>query len=81
MPEPKVYAFSQHIGTLWVTHDTNVHKLGRSWASIRPSWLRMINGKVVPTTKVIAGLARELNSDRFISKSWRTRSNREPPGR
>jgi hypothetical protein len=28
MPKFKVYAFSQHIGNLCVTHDTNVHKLG-----------------------------------------------------
>jgi hypothetical protein len=26
MPKLKVYAFSQHIGNLCVTHDTNVHK-------------------------------------------------------
>jgi hypothetical protein len=28
MPKLKVYAFSQHIGNLCVTHDTKVHKLG-----------------------------------------------------
>jgi hypothetical protein len=59
MPKPKVYAFSQHIGNLCVTHDTNVHKLGIDPAEL----LRMINSRVVPTDQVIAGLARELNSD------------------
>jgi hypothetical protein len=28
MPKLKVYAFSQHIGNLCVTHGTKVHKLG-----------------------------------------------------
>jgi hypothetical protein len=28
MPEPKVYEFSKHIGTLRVRKDINVYKLG-----------------------------------------------------
>jgi hypothetical protein len=63
MPESKVYAFSQHIGTLCVTHDTNVHKLGAKLGIDPAELLRMINGKVVPTKQVIQGLARELSSD------------------
>jgi hypothetical protein len=62
MPEP-VYAFSQHIGTLCVTHDTNVHKLGAKLGIDPAELLKMINGKMVPTTKAIQGLARELGSD------------------
>jgi hypothetical protein len=51
MPEPKVYAFSQHIGTLCVTHDTNVHKLGIDPAGL----LRMINGRPSASKAVVAG--------------------------
>jgi transcriptional regulator with XRE-family HTH domain len=58
-----VYAFSQHICTLCVTHDTNVHKLGAKLGIDPAELLRMFNGRVVPTDQVIAGLARELNSD------------------
>jgi transcriptional regulator with XRE-family HTH domain len=62
MNEP-VYAFSQHVGTLCVTHDTNVHKLGAKLGIDPAELMRMFNGRVVPTDQVIAGLARELNSD------------------
>ena len=33
MPKLKVYAFSQHIGNLCVTHGTKVHKLGAKLGS------------------------------------------------
>jgi hypothetical protein len=62
MPD-KVYGFSQHLGTLCVTHDTNVHKLGAKLGIDPGELLRMINGKVVPTRAVIQGLAKELDSD------------------
>jgi transcriptional regulator with XRE-family HTH domain len=62
MPD-NVYAFSQHIGTLCVTHDTNVHKLGAKLGFDPGELLRMINGKVVPTRAVIQGLAKALDSD------------------
>jgi hypothetical protein len=62
MPD-KVYAFSQHIGNLCVTHDTNAHKLKANLGIDPAELLRMFNGRVVPTDQVIAGLARELNSD------------------
>lgn len=69
MPEPKVYAFSQHIGALRVTRETNVHKLGAKLGVNPRELLRMINGKVVPTKAVITGLARELDSDvRYLEK-------------
>jgi transcriptional regulator with XRE-family HTH domain len=59
----KVYDFSQHIGTLCVTHNTNVHKLSAKLGIDPAELLRMFNGRVAPTDQVIAGLARELNSD------------------
>jgi hypothetical protein len=36
----------------------------------------MINGRVVATKEVIAGLANELNATRLIFESWRVRSRR-----
>jgi hypothetical protein len=62
MPD-KVYGLSQHLGTLCVTHDTNVHKLGAKLGIDPGELLRMINGKVVPTKAVIEGLAKQLDSD------------------
>jgi hypothetical protein len=56
MPESKVYAFSQHIGTLCVTHDTNVHKLGAKLGIDPAELLRMINRKVI---KLIAVFLRD----------------------
>jgi hypothetical protein len=38
--------------------------------------LRMFNGKMVPTKAVIEGLAKELDSDPAIFKSWLTRWRR-----
>jgi hypothetical protein len=63
MPPPKVYTFSQHIGALCVTRDTNVYKLGAKLGIEPMELLRMINGKVAPTKAALAGLARELDSD------------------
>jgi transcriptional regulator with XRE-family HTH domain len=62
MPD-KVNAFSQHIGTLCVTHDTNVHELGAKLGIDPAELLRMFNGRAVPTKQVITGLANELNTD------------------
>jgi hypothetical protein len=51
-----VYAFSQHIGTLCVTHDTNVNKLATKLGIDPAELLRMFNGKMVPTKAVIEGI-------------------------
>jgi len=66
MPEPKVYQFSKHIGALCVTGGTDVFKLGGKLGIDPMELLRMITGKAVPTKVVIAGLARELDSGRFV---------------
>jgi transcriptional regulator with XRE-family HTH domain len=62
-PAMPPYTFSTHVGALCVTRDTNVHKLGEKLGIDPMELLRMINGKVVPTKQVIAGLSRELDSD------------------
>jgi hypothetical protein len=49
MNEP-VYAFSQHIGTLCVTHDTKVDKLGAKPGVDPAELLRMFNGRA-PASK------------------------------
>jgi hypothetical protein len=69
MPESKVYEFSKYIGTLCVTRDTNVHKLGEKLGVDPMELLRMINGRAVPTKAVVQGLAKALDSDvRFLEK-------------
>jgi hypothetical protein len=46
-----------------------VFKVGAKLGIDLTELLRMINGKVVPTKQVIAGLARELDSDvRYLEK-------------
>ena len=69
MTEPKVYEFSKHIGALCVRANTNVHKLGEKLGIDPMELLRMINGRSIPTKAVIAGLAKELDSDpRYLEK-------------
>jgi hypothetical protein len=69
MPEPKVYEFSKHIGALCVRANKNVHTLGEKLGIDPMLLLRMINGKEVATKAVIAGLAKELDSDpRYLEK-------------
>jgi hypothetical protein len=58
MPDP-VDEFSKHIGTLCVTRDNDIYKLGVETMHL----LTTINGWVVPTKAVIAGLARKLDSE------------------
>jgi hypothetical protein len=62
MPEPKVYAFSQHIGALCVTRDTNLHKLGAKLGIDPMELLRMINGTVRRPRRSSPGLAKELDA-------------------
>jgi hypothetical protein len=63
MPEPKVYEFSKHIGALCARRGTNEQILGAKLHIDPMELLRMINGCAVPTKPVIAGLAKELDSD------------------
>jgi hypothetical protein len=69
MPERKDYEFSRHIGALCVRANTNVVMLGKKLGIDPVELLRMFNGYVVPSKAVIAGLARELDSDvRYLEK-------------
>jgi hypothetical protein len=63
MPEPKAYEFSKHIGALCVRANKNVHTLGVKLGVEPMQLLDMITGRVMPTRAVIAGLAKELDSD------------------
>jgi transcriptional regulator with XRE-family HTH domain len=63
MPGAKVYEFSKHIGALCASRGTGVYKLGAKLGIDPMELLRMINGKVMPTKQVIAGLAKELGSE------------------
>jgi hypothetical protein len=60
---PEAYEFSKHIGALCARRDTHIYKLGPKLGIDPRALLDMINGKVVPTKQVIAGLAKELDSD------------------
>jgi hypothetical protein len=65
----KVYEFSKHVGALCARAGKNVHDLGPSVGVLPSELLDMINGRKKPTKAVIAGLARELNSDvRYLEK-------------
>jgi hypothetical protein len=46
-----------------VTWDTNVHKVWAKLAVDPMELLRMINGRAIPTKAIVAGLAKELDSD------------------
>jgi hypothetical protein len=69
MPERKDCEFSRHIGALCVRANTNVVNLGKELGIDPVELLRMFNGYAVPTKAVIAGLARELDSDvRYLER-------------
>jgi hypothetical protein len=64
--QPQVYEFRKHVGAMCVTRTVS---LVRGRASSHWSRFVVINGKVVPTKSVVAGLARELDSDpRYLEK-------------
>jgi hypothetical protein len=60
---PLHFQFSTFIGTLCVTRQTDVHKLGTKLDIDPMELLKMINGKVVPTNSIVSRLARELGCD------------------
>jgi transcriptional regulator with XRE-family HTH domain len=69
MTLPNVYELSKHIGTLCVRANKNVHTLGEKLGIDPMLLLRLIHGREVPTKAMIAGLARELDSDvRYLEK-------------
>jgi hypothetical protein len=74
MPEPKVYEFSKHIGAICIRANKNLHTLDAALGVDPMLLLRMINGREAPTKAVIAGLAKELDSDPRYSRSWRRSS-------
>jgi hypothetical protein len=57
------FQFNTFIGTLCVTRNTDVHKLGTKLDIDPMELLKMINGKVVPTKSIVSRLARELGCD------------------
>jgi hypothetical protein len=67
MPEPMVYLFSQHIGNLCVSHDTNVHKLGAKLGIDPAELVRAFNGPAPASKTVVAGLAKALDTDVRVS--------------
>jgi hypothetical protein len=56
-------AFAVHIGTLCVTTDRNVHKMGAKIGIEPMELLSMINGKTSITKAPLVGLAKELGFD------------------
>jgi plasmid maintenance system antidote protein VapI len=69
MPAPKVYEFSKHVGGLCARAGKNVYYLAPKLGVEPSELLDMINGRVKPTRAVIAGLAKELDSDvRYLEK-------------
>jgi transcriptional regulator with XRE-family HTH domain len=65
----EVYEFSKHIGALRARKQTNVYKLAEQLKVAPEELLRMMDGRAVPTKQVVAGLAKELDSDvRYLEK-------------
>jgi hypothetical protein len=60
---PLHFQFNTFIGTLCVTRDTDVHKLGPKLDIDPMELLKMINGQVTPTKSIVTGLAKELGCD------------------
>ena len=69
MPPAKVLEFSKHVGTLCARAGKNVHDLGPKVGLLPSELLDVINGRRKPPKGVLAGLARELDSDvRYLAK-------------
>jgi hypothetical protein len=69
MPQRKDYEFSRHLGALCVKANTNVVKLGKKLGVDPIELLHILHGEALPTKAIIAGLAKELDSDpRYLEK-------------
>jgi 3-hydroxyisobutyrate dehydrogenase-like beta-hydroxyacid dehydrogenase len=69
MPQRKDYDFSRLVGALCIRAHANVVKLGKKLGIDPAELFQVINGYVVPSKAVIAGLTRELDSDvRYLEK-------------
>jgi hypothetical protein len=69
MPQRKDYEFRRLVGALCIRAHTNVVKLGKTLGIDPAELFQLISGHVVPSKAVIAGLARELDSDvRYLKK-------------
>jgi plasmid maintenance system antidote protein VapI len=69
MAAQKVYEFSKHMGALCARAGKNVYDLAPKLGLLPSELLAMINGRVKPTKAVIAGLAKELDSDvRYLER-------------
>jgi hypothetical protein len=63
MPQRKVSDFTRYVGALLSRRQVEIYPLSRHLDMDPTELLRMINGLAPPTKAVIAGLARELDTD------------------
>jgi hypothetical protein len=63
MSERRVSDFTKYVGTLLSRRQVEIYPLSRRLDIDPTELLRMINGIATPTKAVIAGLARELDTD------------------
>jgi transcriptional regulator with XRE-family HTH domain len=69
MPHRHVSDFTRYVGALLSRRQVEIYPLSRRLDVDPTELLRMINGIVTPTKAVLAGLARELDTDeRYLEK-------------
>jgi hypothetical protein len=69
MPEPKLYAFSTHIGPACAKQMRTFADLAEKLKTDVTDLMRQCNGKTAPSKALVKGLARELDiSESFLEK-------------
>jgi ribosome-binding protein aMBF1 (putative translation factor) len=59
----RVSEFTKHVGGLCTRREIDIDRLAQRLAMDPTQLLKMINGRLMPTSLVLSGLARELHAD------------------
>ena len=62
-PQHRVSEFTKHVGGLCTRREIDIDRLAERLVMDPTQLLKMINGRLIPTSLVLSGLARELHTD------------------
>jgi hypothetical protein len=62
-PQHRASEFTKHVGGLCTRREMDIDRLAKRLVMDPTQLLKMINGRLIPTTLVLSGLAQELHTD------------------
>jgi hypothetical protein len=62
-PQHRASEFTKHVGGLCTRREIDIDRLAQRLVMDPTQLLKMINGRLMPTSLVLSGLARELHTD------------------